>query len=78
MSPPPLADGKPSLDPLRSVQCSPIYVLVPIRSWTWTLRLPVNRHKHLPYHTMGVLPSTQPVATLGSSFIWSSFDVAIP
>ena len=30
----------------------------------------------LPYHTMGVLPSTQPVATLGSSFILSSFDVA--
>jgi len=28
------------------------------------------------YHTMGVLPSTQPVATLGSSFILSSFDVA--
>ena len=25
---------------------------------------------------MGVLPSTQPVATLGSSFILSSFDVA--
>ena len=28
------------------------------------------------YHTMGVLPSTQPVATLGSSFILSSFDMA--
>ena len=28
------------------------------------------------YHTMGVLPSAQPVATLGSSFILSSFDVA--
>ena len=28
------------------------------------------------YHTMGMLPSTQPVATLGSSFILSSFDVA--
>ena len=28
------------------------------------------------YHTMGVLPSTQPVATLGSSIILSSFDVA--
>ena len=27
-------------------------------------------------HAMGVLPSTQPVATLGSSFILSSFDVA--
>ena len=26
--------------------------------------------------TMGVLPSTQPVATLGSSFILSSFDMA--
>ena len=25
---------------------------------------------------MGVLPSTQPVATLGSSFIWASFDLA--
>ena len=25
---------------------------------------------------MGVLPSTQPVATLGFSFIWSSFDMA--
>ena len=30
----------------------------------------------IPYHTMGVLPSTQPVATLGSSFILSSFDMA--
>jgi hypothetical protein len=30
----------------------------------------------IPYYTMGVLPSTQPVATLGSSFILSSFDVA--
>ena len=30
----------------------------------------------LLYHTMGVLPSTQPVATLGSSFILSSFDMA--
>ena len=29
-----------------------------------------------PYHAMGVLPSTQPVATLGSSFILSSFDMA--
>ena len=28
------------------------------------------------YHTMGVLPSTQPVATFGSRFILSSFDVA--
>ena len=28
------------------------------------------------YHTMGELPSTQPVATLGSSFILSSFDMA--
>ena len=28
------------------------------------------------YHAMGVLPSTQPVAALGSSFILSSFDVA--
>ena len=27
-------------------------------------------------HTMDVLPSTQPVATLGSSFIFSSFDKA--
>ena len=27
-------------------------------------------------HTMGVLPSTQPVATRGSSFILSSFDMA--
>ena len=27
---------------------------------------------------MGVLPSTQPVATLGSSFILSSFDMACP
>ena len=26
-------------------------------------------------HAMGVLPSTQPVATLGSSFILSSFDM---
>ena len=29
----------------------------------------------IPYHTMGVLPSTQPVAALGSSFILSSFDM---
>ena len=31
-----------------------------------------------PYHTMGVIrvPSTQPVATLASSFIMSSFDMA--
>ena len=35
-----------------------------------TLRLPDGN----TYHTMGVLPSTQPVATLGSSFILSSFD----
>ena len=28
------------------------------------------------YHTMGVLPSTQPAATLGSSFILSNFDLA--
>ena len=28
------------------------------------------------YHAMGVLPSTQPLDALGSSFILSSFDVA--
>ena len=62
-------------------QCMPSDT-VPIRSRTWTRRRLVT-HRHLPYHTipyssvpfkvqyhtMGVLPSTQPVATLGSSFI---------
>ena len=31
----------------------------------------------MPCHAMGVLPSTQPVATLGSSFILSLFDVGL-
>ena len=32
-------------------QCLPSDI-APIRSWTWTLRLPGIRHKHLPYHTI--------------------------
>ena len=35
-----------------------------------------NIYHAMPYHTMDVLPSTQPVATFDSSFIVSSFDVA--
>ena len=54
-------------------------------SCTWPYVVPIGEdaaaHGHWCaftdlYHTMGVLPSTQPVATLGSSFILSSFDVA--
>ena len=44
---------------------------------TWTAPPPVILHRLLhtiPYHTMGVLPSTQPVASLG--FIPASFDLA--
>ena len=26
--------------------------IAPIRSWTWTLRPPDVRHRHLPYHTI--------------------------
>ena len=32
-------------------QCLPSDI-VPIRSWTWTLRPPDIRHRHLPYHTV--------------------------
>ena len=32
----------------------------------------------ITYHTVGVLPSTQPVAMFGSSCIVSSFDLTIP
>ena len=45
------------LAPLRSVQfssdpqCLPSDI-VPIRSWTRTLRPPGIRHRHLPYHTI--------------------------
>ena len=62
------------LAPLRSVQfsstLSSIITFKVLRLALASLCFP------LICHTMGVLPSTQPVATLGSSFILSSFDMA--
>ena len=53
---------------LRSVQFSTRRMRV--RCFNFT------SHKADVRHTMGVLPSTQPVATFGSSFILLSVDLA--
>ena len=44
-------------------QCLPSDI-VPIRSWTRTLRRPGIRHRHLPYHTMPLLINGHAAAVL--------------
>ena len=55
-------------------QCLPSDI-VPIRSWTRTLRRPGIRHRHLPYHTMSALSRIDVTRRLGCSpvvvTVWS-------
>ena len=48
-------------------QCLPSDI-VPIRSWTRTLRPPGIRHRHLPYHTIPYY-QTRPVITMTASLL---------
>ena len=44
------------------------------RQWVRTIDIRSVGSGRDPYDTMGVVPSTQPVATFGPSFMLSSFD----
>ena len=47
-------------------QCLPSDT-VPVRSWTWTLRPPDVRHRHLPCHAIGTFHMrTQPLTDTGA------------
>ena len=52
------------------------YHTIPYHTMPYHIPYHTIPYHTIPLHNMGVLPSTQPVATLGSSFILSSFDVA--